>query len=277
MDTYIRTNSGAPLITPWSARGMSDGKYASVTAANAKKTEVQTDAFKAFEAPKMKSAETSKSNVRQKLQAIAKRLQILKKLFAGNPKEMAKALAQVFKELKAALKEYKAATDKELGGSDAAVSATLPAGITTADTADTTTDEPTAETASDPKADTETRDTTAQDQPETTPETASDTQAPPAEDRTALYSAVEGKVRQMVGDDGLDFIRQLKGMVNEITGKMLAPARIQMKAQKSDKDTEKAFEDVDKELKDLRKDMEDMARDIKHDVPTVGMTLDVAA
>jgi hypothetical protein len=141
MDTYIRTNSGAPLITPRSARGMSDGKYARLTAANAKKTEVQTDAFKAFEAPQMKSAETSKSNVRQKLQAIAKRLQILKKLFAGNPKETAKALAQVFKELKAALKEYKAATDKELGGSDAAVSATPPAGTTTADTADTTTDE----------------------------------------------------------------------------------------------------------------------------------------
>ena len=272
MDAYIRTNSGAPLITPWSPRGMSEDRYASVTARENNKREVESSAMKAFDAPQMQSAETSKHAARDKIQNIVKRLKILKQLFSGNPKEMARAMAQVFKELKAALKEYKAAMDKEIGGSASAIDSTMTADVTGANppvAAPQATDEnPVAADGEQAVADAPTgADTQA----------AADAPVNLPEDKSALYGAIERKVREMAGEDGLDFLKELKGVLKYIEDKLLAPARLQVKARAPDKDTDKAFEDVDKELKDLRKDMEDMARDIKHDVPTAGMRLDVAA
>ena len=277
MDAYIRTNSGAPLITPWSPRGMSEDRYASVTARENNKREVESSAMKAFDAPQMQSAETSKHAARDKIQNIVKRLKILKQLFSGNPKEMARAMAQVFKELKAALKEYKAAMDKEIGGSASAIDATMTADVTGANPPIAA---PQAIAENPPETDGE---EAVDAGPAVDAPTGADTQpapdAPvnPPEDKSALYGAIERKVREMAGEDGLDFLKELKGVLKYIEDKLLAPARLQVKASAPDKDTDKAFEDVDKELKDLRKDMEDMARDIKHDVPTAGMRLDVAA
>ncbi|HTN42119.1 MAG TPA: hypothetical protein VLZ84_13260 [Asticcacaulis sp.] len=278
MDSYIRTNSGAPLITPWSPRGMSEDKYAAVTARENNKREVESSAMKAFDSPQMQSAETSKHTARDKVQNIVKRLKILRQLFSGNPKEMARAMAQVFKELKAALKEYKAAMDKEIGGSASAIDATMTADMTGANpsvAAPQATDEKPVEAGGEEAA----VDAGVAADPPTGADTQAIAEAPvnPPEDRSALYGAIERKVREMAGEDGLDFLKELKGVLKYIEDKLLAPARLQVKARTPDKDTDKAFEDADKELKDLRKDMEDMASDIKHDVPTAGMRLDVAA
>lgn len=292
MDVTIRTNSGAPLITPWSARGMSNDKYNLLTKADEKKRTIETVASKAFESPVMKAADKDKSFIREKIEGIKKRLQILRKLFSGNPKEMAKALAQVFKELKAALKDYKAATDKEIGASAGAVDAMMPADVAMAPPADATADDASKDdTAKDTDAAPE--EASATDEPAQDPAvaieqpTAAAEPAPPLADpavaaaphdeKHALYGQIAEKVKTMAGEDGLEFTKEIKGLVQWIEDKMLTPARIQMKAKKPDKDTDKAFEDVDKELKALKKEMEDIERDIKREAPAVGQHLDVAA
>ena len=293
MDVTIRTNSGAPLITPWSARGMSNDKYNLLAKADEKKRTIETVASKAFESPVMKAADKDKSFIREKIEGIKKRLQILRKLFSGNPKEMAKALAQVFKELKAALKDYKAATDKEIGASAGAVDAMMPADVPMPPPAD-------AQAADDAAKDDTAKDTDAA--PEETPATDEPAQDPavaieqpvaaaepalpvvdpavaaaPHDEKHALYGQISEKVKTMAGEDGLEFTKEIKGLVQWIEDKMLTPARIQMKAKKPDKGTDKAFEDVDKELKELKKEMEDIERDIKREAPAVGQHLDVAA
>ncbi len=256
MDVTIRTNSGAPLVTPWSARGMSDGKYAALAAADSKKQTILSVASQAFAASPMKGAESSKAHIKEQIQGIIKRLTILKKLFAGNPKEMARALAQVFKELKGLVKAYKAAVEKEVGASASAVDGLMPADTAVPPTADSS-DANAGATPAAPQ----------DDQP----------QAASGDDKTALYNQAVQQVQKQAGEDGLDFSKQLKDLVNEIEDKMLAPARTQRKAQKSDKATDDAFKDAEDSLKDLRKAMDDMDRDIKRDVPSAGQTLDIAA
>ncbi len=287
MDSVIRTNSGAPLITPYTARGMSDARAAMLAAAAKKKAEITSDAMKAFDAPTMKASTQSKNMVRDKIEAIRKRLTILRKLYAGNPKEMARALAQVFKELKQAVKDYAAAVKSEIGASDSAVSTTLSAGDTTVPDADAAPDSGKVET--DKKADDQKADETPADDTQAassdTKDTATQTPADPSDskpadataDHTALYNQVTTTVRTMAGEDGMEFTRLIKGLVQEIKDKMLTPARIQMQAQKPDKATEEAFKDVDGALKDLDQAMDDMEHDIKDAAPGVGMHLDVAA
>ncbi|HVZ28830.1 MAG TPA: hypothetical protein VG839_00445 [Asticcacaulis sp.] len=283
MDTAIRTNSGAPLITPWSARGMSNDKYAAMAAVSARKSEVESAAQKAFDTPVMKAADKDKDYIRQRIEGIKQRLKILQKMYSGNPKQMAHALAQVFKELKAALKDYKAAVDKELGASRSATDAALTAGVpaepaapqadsdkdeTKKDAAPTDADAAqTAEKAADP----------VQAETPAPPEAQTPDAPQPQAADTGLYTSVARKVQEMAGADGLDFVKEIKGLAQWIEDKLLAPARIQKAAQKPDKFTDNAFEDVEKTLKDLRHDMEDMERDIKQVAPGVGQNLDVAA
>ncbi len=279
MDTSIRTNSGAPLITPWSPRGMSTDKFNAIAAADARKSKIESAAQKAFDLPVMKAADKDKNYIRQRIEGIKERLKILQKMYSGNPKQMAHALAQVFKELKAALKDFKAATDREMGASSSAADAAQTAGVP-------------AEPAAPPKDDAEQDDAdkakaddaaqTAPAQAEAAPETKQAETAPAdaqpqTKDPTGLYTAVDRKVKEIAGDDGLDFLKLVKGLVKQIEEKLLAPARIQKAAQKPDKSTNEAFEDVEKTLKDLHKDMEDMDRDIKQAVPGIGQKLDIAA
>jgi hypothetical protein len=281
MDTVILTNSGAPLITPWSARGMSNDKYAALAAADARKSKVESEAQKAFDTPVMKAADKEKDFIRQRIEGIKQRIKILQKMYSGNPKQMAHALAQVFKELKAALKDFKAATSKELGASAGAVDATLTAGVPAEPAA-----APKDESKKDDADKTAQTDGTEVAQAATAPDTqtpenksadpAADAQ-PQAKDSTDMYASVTQKVREMAGADGLDFVKEVKGLVQWIEDKLLTPARIQKTAQKPDKFTDNAFEDVEKTLKDLRHDMEDMERDIKQVVPGVGQNVDVAA
>jgi len=119
-DPGIRTNSGAPLLTPWSARGMSNAAFAARQVKDAHAAAVSTAVAKAEDTPAFKAAGQSQDFIRSEIQGLQKRLQVLQKLYAANPKGMAQALTQIFKELRAALKAYKDATGQDFNGADAA-------------------------------------------------------------------------------------------------------------------------------------------------------------
>ncbi len=318
MDSTIYTNSGAPLVTPWSPRGMSVDKYNALAKADAKKQEVESDAAKVFDQPRMKADDQQRNFLRTKIQNIVERLKVLQKLFSNDGREMARAVTQIFKELKAALKEYKELAGKELGGIDGMVSAALaPASSAPTDGgADKAADNSAASadagrtdnTAGDAAvqaadAETQTADTETSAPVEATDATAQTPAAPdggqtPATndtstaasgsqptsapdafdgDKTALYKAVESKVRDMVGEDAMDFLKMVKSVVKTIEDKLLSKARIQIAAMTPDKDLEKVVKDLNDSEKDLRQTMDDMERDMKNAVPGLGMHLDVAA
>lgn len=294
------------------ARGMSSEAFRSLFAAGTKKDAILSAASNALSSPKLKAPEHSKEMVRQRIEEIKKRINIFRNLYANDPKGMAKALAQVFKDLRSALKEYKTAGEQELGMSkdlsagalgltvaaDGELTARPKADEAPADD-DTASEKPGVETPADNSA--ETADS-AEIAPPITPPVAAETngvkateekvsdaaeaQALPAtptapadakDDRASLFGAVEQVFRKTIGEDVLSFTKQIGALVNYIEEKLLNPARLQMKARRPDKETEKAFEDVEKTLKELRKDIEDTARDIKQAVPTAGMHLDVTA
>ncbi|HVY87532.1 MAG TPA: hypothetical protein VG942_01595 [Hyphomonadaceae bacterium] len=293
MDSIIYTNSGAPLVTPWSARGMSNETFAALSKADAQKREVESDAMKVLDQPKMKADQDQRNYLRSKIQSIVERLKVLQKLFSNDGREMARAITQIFKELKAALKQYKELAGKELGGVDGMVSQVL-AGVPSApkddDTAkaedtnaDDTSSDATVKTA-DAEADAAPAtdaQTSASDNKTPTPTTDGDQPAPSAAafdgDKTALYKAVDAKVRDMVGEDAMDFLKSVRGLVKTIEEKFLAKARIQIAAMKPDKDLERVVKELNDSEKDLNKEMDDMDHDLKAAVPGLGMHLDVAA
>lgn len=243
-------NPAAKVAEPL-ARGMSNEKYQLLKKADDHRKELQEKTSKAMDTPEMRVQNEAKTRAREKLKAIVEKLKILKKLFSGNAKDMARAMAHVFKELKAALKEFKDAGKAQM---DAVASAA--ASITPPMTAG----------AVDPaKPEGEAQATEAE----------SKTAEPAAS--TVTHDELMGSMRKSLGEDGMDFLKELKGILKHIDEKMLAPARIQKAAQKPDEDTDKVFEDMDKELKELRKAMADMERDLKHDAPETGMFLDMRA
>lgn len=267
MDAVIRTNSGAPLITPWSARGMSNEAYAAKAKADEHKQAVQSLAYKAANSPNNKGLDQSRDFVKQKIEGIRKRLQILKKLFSGNPKEMARALGQIFKELKAALKEYKRITGQEADVSVATLESQASGGAPAA-----TNGQDDGEQAAE--QDKQAGDTSKPQDPAVPAEGDPATTAVPD---PGPYKQAEQSVRDLWGQDTLGFVKDIRSLVDEIEQKMLAPARIRYTAQKPDKDTDKVFEDTEKDLKELRKAMEDIERDVKKNMSAPGMTLDTAA
>ena len=242
-DPGIRTNSGAPLLTPWSARGMSDAALTAQQAKDAHAAAIASAVGKAEQTPTFSASAGSEDFIKSEIQGLQKRLQILQKLFAGNPKGTAQALAQIFKELRAALKQYKAATGQDFAGADAAA-----AGVTT----------PTS-----PSSDTATTDDTATD--------------PAAKAATASYAEVDQALREAIGTDGLQFLDTLKALLKTIDDKMVAPARIQYATQKHDKATDQAFKDMDDARKALDQDMSDMQDDIGKEAPTLGTKLSMTA
>jgi len=92
----------------------------------------------------------------------------------------------------------------------------------------------------------------------------------------SLYDAVTSEVRKQVGEDGLDFLKEVRGMVDDIK-KLLETARGQAAIRRHDKASDEAFEDADKALKDLDEAMSQMEGQIHRDAPSAGMTLSVAA
>ena len=208
--------------------------------------EVKADVAKVLSSSSLAAPVKKKELARARVQQIIERLKVLKKLFAYYPKQMARALAQIFKELKSAVKDYARAGGDELSlaGEAAGAATTPPAAAPTSGAAPGT-------PPADPVA------------------------AAPASDH-ALYDAVVGEVRKSVGEDGLQFLKEMRALTNDIA-KLLETAHIQARAKKPEKDLTNAVEDADTALQDLRKEMADAEQDIHNAVPTAGMRLSIAA
>lgn len=244
-------------------------RAAAKQAADDRKAEIATDKAKAMDSPAFKGAESQKQQAKAKVQQIMEWLKIVRKLYAMDPKGMAKALAQVFKDLKAAVKAYKDAGGDEMQASGAAASAAISSGA------------PDAGLAEDKPQDDGQAGATGQAEAP-----AADTQEPPPQDDarqpapagegSSLYQTVVQEVKKAVGEDGLDFIKQVREATNKIV-ELLDTARGQAAIRKRDKDSDKAFEDADKSLKSLREEMDSMEQDIRREAPTAGLKLSIAA
>ncbi|MCF8506605.1 MAG: hypothetical protein K9G59_16985 [Caulobacter sp.] len=233
-------------------------------AAEARAATVSEAATRARSGPRMAASESRKQQAKAKLQQVREWLKIVRKLYAQNPVGMAKTLAQVFKDLKAAVAAYRDAGGQAMGASGAAVAMPpappRPAG-----------DEKAAGAGEGEKADgaATAGDGAVEKVGDAMPATR------PSEG-ASLYAAVVDEVRKQLGEDGLDFLKEVRGMVDDIR-KLLEAARGQAAIRRRDKDTDEAFEAADKALKDLNETMNDMERQIRHDAPSAGMTLSVAA
>lgn len=245
-------------------------REASRAAKAEEKRSVAQNVAEAMNSSRMDAPERAKQAAKAKLIEISKRLQLLRKLFAGNPKEMARALTQVLKELRAAVKAY-----KDAGGAELGLASEAAKGAVANDAAPKTDDGQDAKAAEgEVPAEAEAAEADASE----APKDAQSPQPAPAQG-SAIYDAVLGKMRKSIGEDGLDFVKMVRQLVNGALGirDMLEAARTQAKAKKPDKDTDAAFEDADKEMKALADDMATMERDIRTAVPEAGMKLSMDA
>ncbi len=87
----------------------------------ARKLEEAKQAVATLAAVKTKSSDAQKARAAQKVKELKARLQALKMLYAGDPKKLARAAAQIARELAGAVKSYTSAGGSaiELGGADA--------------------------------------------------------------------------------------------------------------------------------------------------------------
>lgn len=229
-------------------------------AASARKAAVSADASKARSSQAFQAGDTRKSQARAKLQQLREWLKIVRKLYAQNPQGMARALAQAFKELKAAVAAYKDAGGEEMAAAGGAVDAAI-------------TPPPAAPDAG--SSDDEGDQWAGRSDATAAPDASANPLSGPLEGH-ARYDAVLGEVRKMIGEDGLDFLKDVRGMVDDLR-KLLEAARGQAAIRKRDKDTNAAFEEADASLKELGEAMSQMERQIRNDAPRAGLTLSVAA
>lgn len=239
-------------------------------AQEARKAEVSADAARVRASPRFETSENRKSQARARLQQVREWLKIVRKLFAQDPKGMARALAQAFKDLKSAVQAF-----KDAGGQEMGTTADVVGGVLASSSSQSAGEPPTdkalgeeaggahetpSEPALPPRADSDGADEAARS----------------AIEGRSLYDQVVGQVRKELGEDGLGFVREVRGLVEDIR-KLLETARGQATIRRPDKDTSKALEDADKALKALHDGMDDMEAEIRRDAPTAGLRLSIAA
>jgi hypothetical protein len=238
-----------------------------------RKQEIEADKAQALSSPRMSAPETQKRQARAKVQQLIEWLKIVKKLYAQDPKGMAKALAQVFKDLKAAVKAFRDAGGQEMAMSGSAVGAAMAGGASSAATPDDKTGEGDAAESDVPATEAQAAEAQGLDPDMRQPDPA-ETEAKTA--GASLYDAVVGEVRKAIGEDGLEFLKEVRGLTNAITD-LLSTARGQAAIRRQDKDMVKTFEEADKALKALHEEMDGMEQDIRREAPTAGMRLSIAA
>ncbi|MGN7998750.1 hypothetical protein [Sphingomonas sp. 22176] len=123
----------------------------------ARKLQQAKDAVATLKAVKTKTDDDQKARAAQKVKELKARLQALKMIYAGDPKKLARAAAQIARELAGAVKSYTSAggSPAELGGTDsgdASSAGAAPAGETKAEGADAGEATPAVETAEKDKA-----------------------------------------------------------------------------------------------------------------------------
>jgi|GEM_PF-1600311 len=245
---------------------------------------VESEKSEAMASPRLDGLESRKAMAKAKIQQVVEWLKIVRKLYAQDPKGMAKALAQAFKDLKAAVKSYREAGGQEMAMSGELAGAALANNRSPEKAADAAPKAVAAQDSPPPSGELASRASEGAEavpevfDPEDPPEAALSRSAegPDEPGRAGLYEAVVAEVRKALGEDGLDFVKQVRGLVIEIT-KLLDAAKGQAAIRRKDKDTDKAMEEVDKSLKDLHEELDTMEQDIHREVPTAGMRLSIAA
>ena len=253
-----------------------------------RKRTIDSEKAEAMASPRLDGLESRKAQAKARIQQVVEWLKSVRKLYAQDPKGMAKALAQAFKDLKAAVKSY-----REAGGQEMAMSGELAgAAISNNGSPDRSAGEGAPKEAAPQESSQSSGDeavqeaneaVTAQAAPEgdelqDAPDEDLSRSAPALEEpgRAGLYEAVVAEVRKALGEDSLDFIKQVRGLAIEIT-KLLDAARGQAAIRRRDKDTDKAMEEADKTLKELHEELDTMEQDIHREAPTAGMRLSIAA
>jgi hypothetical protein len=183
---------------------------------------VKAGAAKARSNPRFAVSDQAKAQARERVQQIVERLKILRKLFAGDPEAMARALAQVFKELKSAVQAYRKAGGEAFGLAASAAASVAGAG------------------------------------------------------ERPLQDAVTGALKTSLGEEGLQFVKELRALTHEIV-KLLDTAKIQGKSAHPPRRLTEAMDDADRELTALRDALHDLEQDIRRSAPQAGVRLSVEA
>jgi hypothetical protein len=232
------------------------GDRTTLSDAAKQKLEAQKQALQQLKQLPKTLSDNAKANAQDRVSRLKKMIQQLRMMCAGNPKQMAKMVAQLAKELQAAVKEYVRAGGSQADvGSDTAAPAADDgsSGETSdaaksgdqADTADATAEAATAE--SEAKAD-EAGKAGEKDANDGDKPSASDPRA--MEDMTKRYEASaqtsgDAKARDEFFQDVREVEKKLKQMLDEIK----ASAKRQHKADDKDiGDSEKALDDIDRTL-----------------------------
>ncbi|MBI1406253.1 MAG: hypothetical protein GC145_09025 [Caulobacter sp.] len=266
------TSSAAPATRQTYAQLMQAREAASQAAAT-RKAKIAEETGKTLSSASFSGPEHQKAQAKAKLQQIIEWLKIVKKLYANDPKGMAKALAQVFKDLKAAVKAYRDAGGKEMSLSGAATAPPpVAAGQENKEAAEAPDAPDAVEGAVEGAEPTPSGEETGAD----ADDASTDPEKTAAAGGASIYEAVAREVRKSVGEDGLDFLKFVRGLTQDLTD-LLATARGQATIRKKDKATDKAFEEADKALKSLNEEMTGMERDIRQAAPEAGMRLSLAA
>jgi hypothetical protein len=241
-----------------------------------RKRTIDSEKAEAMASPRLDGLESRKAQAKARIQQVVEWLKIVRKLYAQDPKGMAKALAQAFKDLKAAVKSYREAGGQEMAMSGDLAGAALANNRSPDRTAGAEAPKEAAAQDSPPPSGEEANRASKGAEAASEADLSRSSEGPDEPGRAGLYEAVVAEVRKALGEDSLDFVKQVRGLVIEIT-KLLDAAKGQAAIRSKDKDTDKAMEEVDKTLKDLHEELDTMEQDIHREVPTAGMRLSIAA
>jgi hypothetical protein len=200
-----------------------------------------------------------KGRLYARFKALAEQLKILKKLYAANPKQMAKYLAGVAQELRKILKEYAAINKEAKADTPSSAAASLPQTLSLPTT-------PPGADASTAKSDTRHAPNEAEVQAAST--LAAQTPSGPPPDSTAADEAKKDKeyaINEAKSD--LSFAKEVRGFVQELK-KLLQETKIKNFFNQDDpNEKEKLFKAANEVFKTLEYALNDFMKDVEKDIP----------
>ena len=186
-----------------------------------RKRDVETVVTKALSSGRLSAIDSVKQMARAKIEAIRERVKIIKQLYGTNPKGMAKALAQVFKEMKSAVQSFREASKQSMDATGEGVRAAL------------SDDEQQAAKA--------------------------EAEAGPAP--KSLYDETIQAAREQLGRDGFEFIDTVRGLAKVLTDLLetaRTQARTRKRDDETDKtfeDADGALKELSQELDGMSEDI----------------------
>jgi len=232
--------------------------------------------------PKTKAMEDQKNRAREALERLGKELKLVKKIWAHDPKGLAKQLSRITQQLREALELYKSAHEALSGGSNSVVG--LPSGVSNlaiSASGSTSTQTETNDAQQEAEKATEQADQAANDaehiasdlETESEVETIAAVEKPTSSEFEKTYKKPQVEFYRLDRTDEaialrgdfefVEFVRGLKTKLKEtlIYTKQKAMVQLPKGAENSAefKDAEKVLEELDEELQDFEKDLKKQA------------------